>query len=182
MRRILKFLLLVFLLNSICYAVGWPLERFLIQDKLVEAMDNNADIFNVQFTAWNWAAYFFLNFMIWFLVSMIYVKIEPLVHGHPIRKSLKVYGVMFLYFVVISAFYMNQYSHPGDFYVYNILGLMLIFPIVAVANGLLHPRLYRSYAPQKHGVPHAPGPTPLPGHFPPAPHSSPDPSAGIPRP
>ena len=56
MRRILKFLLLVFLLNSICYAVGWPLERFLIQDKLVEAMDNNADIFNVQFTAWNWAA------------------------------------------------------------------------------------------------------------------------------
>ncbi len=182
MRRIRKLLLLVFLLNSIRYAVGWPLERLLIQERLAAAMETNSDIFNLQFNAWDWTSFVFINFMIWFLVSVIYVKIEPVVHGHPIRKSLKVYGVMFLFFVAISAFYMNQYSHPGDFYIYNILDAMLIFLLVAVANGLLHPRLFRTAAVQKQAMAHTAGRTPGPAHFSATPQTSPDPSAGIPRP
>jgi hypothetical protein len=182
MRRILKFLLLVFLLNSIRYAAGWPLERLFIHEKLTAAMENNADIFNSQFTGFDWAAFFFVNFAMWFLISLIYVKIEPLVHGHPMRKSLKVYGVMFLFFVAISALYMNQYSHPSDFYVYNILDGMLIFPLVALANGLIHPRLFKdSTAQQKHARQHAPAHSPLAGHFPATPHGSPDPSGGLHR-
>lgn len=181
MKRILKFLLLVFLLNSIRYAVGWPLERLLVHEKLSAAMENSGDIFNLQFTAGNWAAFFFVNFMMWFLISVIYVKMEPVVHGHPIRKSLKVYGVMFLFFAAVSALYMNQYNHPGDFYVYHVLDGMLIFPLVAVANGLIHPRLFRSAGAQKHVRPHAQLHSPLAGHFPATPNGSPDPSAGLHR-
>lgn len=40
-------------------------------------MEKNSDMFNLQFNAWDWASFFFINFMIWFLVSVIYVKIEP---------------------------------------------------------------------------------------------------------
>lgn len=182
MRRILKVFLLVFLLNSVRYAVGWPLERLFMREKLHAAMQDAGDIFNLQPTPWNWAAFFFVNFLIWFLITVVYVKIEPVVHGHPIRKSLKVYGVMFLFFVAISALYMNQYNHPGDFYVYHILDGMLIFPLVAVANGLIHPRLFRLPGAPKHVRPHAPMHPPLAGHFPATPPGSLDPSARIPRP
>ena len=182
MRRILKFLLLVFLLNSVCYAIGWPLERLLIQERLSAVIEGSPEIFNVVNSPWEWAVYFFANFMAWFMISVIYVKIEPQVHGHPIRKSLKVYGVMFLYFVAISAAYMNQYNHPSDFYVWNILDRMLIFPIMAVTNGLIHPRLFHGAAAEPHRRMHVQSHSPLSAHFPATPHGSPDASIGLPRP
>jgi hypothetical protein len=53
---------------------------------------------------------------------------------------------MFLFFASVSAVYMNHYSHPKDFYIYNILDGLVVFPIVAVANGLLYPRFFRGDA------------------------------------
>ena len=35
---------------------------------------------------------------------------------------------------------MNHYSHPKDFYFFNVLDALIVFTIVAVANGLLYPR------------------------------------------
>jgi hypothetical protein len=182
MRRILKFLLLVFLLNSVRYAIGWPLERLLIQERLSAVTEGSPDIFNGAFGPWEWAIYFLANFMTWFLISVIYVKIEPQVHGSPMRKSFKVYGVMFLYFVAVSVTYMNQYSHPSDFYVWNILDRMLIFPIMAVTNGLIYPRLFHGAAAEPHPRLHSQAHAPLSAPFPVTPHGSPDASIELPRP
>lgn len=181
MRRILKFLLLVALLNAVRYAFGWPLEKLFVAEKLTAAIENNSDIFNWQFTAADWTRFYLFNFMSLFLISLIYLKIEPVVHGHPIWKSLKVYGVMFLYFATVSAAYMNQYNHPGDFYFYNILDRMLIFPVVAVANGVLYPRLFKDAAAEKHARTHGSMHSPLGEHFPGASHGAAGPSAGLHR-
>ncbi len=183
MRRVLKFILLVVFLTAVRYVVGGPLEKLLIADRLTATMEREYGFFNWQPSSIVWATSYFYSFMIWFLVSLVYVKIYPMVHGHPIWKSLKVYGVMFLYFATVSAMYMNQYSHSSDFYLYNILDRMIIFPLVAVANGLLHPRLFRdAAAAQKHARLHAPNHSPLAGTVPATPHGSPAHGVGLHRP
>ena len=170
MRRILKFLFLVVLLCVVRFAIGWPLEHFLVHDRLSSVMESDYDIFNWQFSAWNWVVHFFLDFMTWFLISLLYVKMEPVVHGHPIRKSLKVYGVMFLFFSTSSFVYMNHFSRPGDFFVYTMLDRLLLFTVVAVANGLIHPWIFK-IAPQKHARHYASAHHPYASHLPTAPHS-----------
>ena len=62
--------------------------------------------------------------------------------GPLVVRSLKAYGVMWLMFASVSAIYMNHYSHPKTFYIFNILDAVIVFPIVAVANGLLHPLFF----------------------------------------
>jgi hypothetical protein len=46
-------------------------------------------------------------------------------------------------FACISAIYMNHDTHPKDFYLWNILDALLVFPFVALANGLLFPRIFK---------------------------------------
>jgi hypothetical protein len=170
MRRILKFSFLLALLCAVRFAIGWPLERLLLHERLTSVIETNYDLFNWQFTTWNWFVHFFLDFMTWFLITLLYVKIEPVVHGHPIRKSLKVYGVMFLFFSTSSAVYMNQYSRTGEFFLYTILDRLLLFGILAVANGLIHPWVFRPAA-QRHAGLHATAHPPFVAHLPPTPHS-----------
>ena len=55
--------------------------------------------------------------------------------------SLKSFGLMWLMFAAVSAIYMNHYSHPRDFYLWNILDAVIAFATVAVANGLLYRRV-----------------------------------------
>jgi hypothetical protein len=38
---------------------------------------------------------------------------------------------------------MNHYSHPKDFYFWSIVDAAVVFPVVALANGLVFPRLFR---------------------------------------
>jgi hypothetical protein len=170
LRRILKTILLAVLLTAVRYAIGLPVEWFLIYDKLNSVMTQGRELFNVEFTPIEQLYSVAYNFLGWLLITILYVKIEPIVHGHPIRKSLKVYGVMYMYFVSVSAIYMLRYNHPSDFYLFMMLDRLLLFPIVAVANGILHPRLFR---------PQTPAPRRMIRPFPPLPHSeAPPPVSG----
>jgi len=36
---------------------------------------------------------------------------------------------------------MNHYAHPRDFYFWNVADALVVFPIVALANAWLYPRL-----------------------------------------
>jgi arginine exporter protein ArgO len=60
--------------------------------------------------------------------------------------SLKTFALGWLFFASVSAIYMNHYSHPKDFYLWNILDAVLAFLIVAVANGLLCRPMMGPYA------------------------------------
>jgi hypothetical protein len=169
LRRVLKILLLAVLLTGVRYAIGYPLEIFLIQDKLRAVMSTDSDLFHVEFSPLEQVYSMAYNFLGWLMITVIYVKIEPLVHGHPIRRSLKVYAVMYMYFVSVSAIYMLRYARPTDFYIYFMLDRLLLFPLLAVANGILHPWLFRSHVPAHPAMPqYLPGRAAHPG--PPADH------------
>ena len=141
MKTFAKFIGLVVILNLIRYLVGGPIEKLLVLDRLFGAMEKSAAYFNTQFTTLDWATSFFYNFMLWLTITWVFVKMHPLLSGNYIVRSLKVYGLMYLFFASVSAVYMNHYSHPKDFYLYNILDGLIVFPIVAIANGLIYPRL-----------------------------------------
>lgn len=137
-----KFLSLVLLLNLVRYLVGGPIEGLLFLNRVFATMAESPEYFNVEFTTFDWVTSYFYNFMIWLTITWAYVKMHPNFKGNAIVKSLKVYGLMFLLFASVSAVYMNHYSHPKDFYIYNILDNLTVFPIVAVANGLLYPLFF----------------------------------------
>ena len=143
MKFIFKFLALVVTLNLVRYIVAGPIEQFTILPKLFGIMSENPTIFNNEFTTFDWVSSFFYNFMMWFIVTVVFVLMHKNLQGNMIIKSLKVFGLMFLLFASISAIYMNHYAHAKTFYILNILDGVIAFTIVALANGLLYPRFFK---------------------------------------
>jgi len=136
-----RFMLLVILLNLVRYFVPVIIEASLVLEKLFAVMGNNPSYFNTEFTTFDWVTSYFYNFMMWLTIVWVFHLLHPVLGGHMIVKSLKVFGIMFIFFASLSAIYMNHYSHPKEFYFYNVLDALIVFPIVAVANGLLYPWL-----------------------------------------
>lgn len=139
----LKFLALVVALNIIRYAVPMPYEFPLAVAPMMGVMEKNASYFNSNFTNIDWITSYAYNFMLWLSFTWIYYYIHPVLKGNHVTKSLKLYAIMLVVFASISAIYMNHYSHPKDFYVWSIVDAALVFPVVAMANGLLFPWIFK---------------------------------------
>jgi hypothetical protein len=58
-------------------------------------------------------------------------------------NTLKVYGLMYLFLANVSAIYINHYRHPKDFYAYNMLDGLIVFPLVGIVNGVVYPPLFK---------------------------------------
>ncbi len=137
-----KFLTLVIILNLLRYAYAFlPIEDSVF-GPLFGAIERSPSYFNTNFTTFDWVTSYFYNFMLWLTISWVYFYLHPVFQGNYVVKSLKVYGIFWVLFASISAIYMNHYSHPRDFYLWNILDALLVFPFVALANGLLFPRIF----------------------------------------
>ncbi|MFI5176789.1 MAG: hypothetical protein ACHQKY_18165 [Terriglobia bacterium] len=141
MKTFLRFLVLVIALNLVRYVAGIPIEFPLVVNKMSGVMERNASCFNIHFSTLDRTTSYFYNFMMWLTITWVFHLLPPSLRGSFVGKSLKVYGLMFLSFASVSAIYMNHYIHPKSFYVYNIFDALIIFPLVAVANGLLYPLL-----------------------------------------
>jgi len=135
---VIKLLLLVVVLNVIRYVAGFPLEMVFIFEPLSGAMEEST-CFNTNFTTFDWSTSFFYNFMMWLSITWLFYIAEGGLQGAYVLKSLKLYGVAWLFFASLSAVYMNHYAHPKTFYFINILDGLIVFAIVAVANGILYP-------------------------------------------
>ena len=143
MNIVLRFLLLVLLLNIVRYVVAFPLEMTLVFPGLFGAMESAPGVFNVNFTMGDWITSYVYNFVLWGVSAFIFHRMAPVVGGKWIIKSVKIYFIPWLLFVAISAIYMNHYAHTKMFYVYNMLDSVITFGIVAVANALLYPRVMK---------------------------------------
>ena len=143
---VLRFLALVVLLNVIRYVGGWAFEPFIIFPGLMGAMEENAGYFNTAFTTFDWVTSYSYNFAMWLVCVWVFHLLRPAIRGSDIVASLKVFGIMWLFFAAVSAIYMNHYSHPKDFYVWNVLDGLLVYALVAIANGLLYRRLMGQFA------------------------------------
>lgn len=141
MQKIFRFLGLVVVLNIIRYVVAGVIEMPLILPPLFKEMEENATYFNTAFATVDWLTSYFYNFIMWLCMTWIFHLARPALHGREMIKSLKVFGLGWLFFASVSAIYMNHYSHPKAFYLWNILDGIVAFGIVAVANGLLYRRM-----------------------------------------
>lgn len=71
---------------------------------------------------------------------LLYLRLR----GNILARSLKTYGLMLLFFLSLSAIYMNHCSHPMAFYLWNCLDATIVFALVALMNGLLYPFLFKT--------------------------------------
>ena len=137
----LRFLALVVALNIIRYVVGGLVEGPLIFPPLFGVMEENATYFNSDFQTIDWVTSYLYNFAMWAIVVWIYYIARPVLSGSEIVRSLKIFGIAFLFFASVSFIYMNHYSHSKDFYLINVADALLMFLLVGLANGLLYPLL-----------------------------------------
>lgn len=139
----LRFLLLIIILNLIRYFVIGIIEEPLILPYLFNQMELNVSYFNTSFSTLDWITSYFYNFMMWLSIVWIFHLMHSNLRGHPIIKSLKVFGIMWLFFASVSTVYMNHYSHPKEFYLWNILDAFLVFGLMALANAYLYPLIIK---------------------------------------
>ena len=153
MRSFAKFILLVVLLNLIRYLVGGPVEAMFIIERMHEVIPKYPDVFNNDFDTTDFMISLFYNFMFWLAATWVFHIAHPRVTGNFIAKSFKIFGLMCLFFVSVSAVYMNHYTDAvKPFYLYSMIDALIVFPIVALANGLIYPRLFK----KEIGASHAP--------------------------
>ena len=135
---VVKLLALVVVLNIVRYVAGAPFEAWLVFEGLSRAMEASP-CFNTSFTTSDWVTSYLYNFMMWLSITWLFFLADRGLKGHYVVRSLKLYGIAWLFFAALSGIYMNHYSHPKDFYFFNVLDALIVFTIVAVANGLLYP-------------------------------------------
>ena len=98
------------------------------------------------------------NFMLWLTATWVFYLSHTALKGGYIIKSLKIFGLMGLFFISLAAVYMNHYTEAVQpFYLYSMLDALILFPIVGVANGLLFPRFFKE---EVHLSPGATSPSP----------------------
>ena len=144
MHTFLKFILLVIALNAVRYLVGGPIEAVTIMEPMHEVIPKFPDVFDNDFDAMDFTISVFYNFMLWLTATWVFHIAHPVVQGNFIGKSFKLFGLMCLFFVSLAAVYMNHYtSVVKKFYLFSMLDALIVFSIVALANGLIYPRLFR---------------------------------------
>lgn len=140
----LKFLLLVVILNVVRYLVGGPIESVTIMEPMHDVMPKYPDTFDTDFTGTDFAISLFYNFMLWLTATWVFHIAHPALKGNFISKSFKIFGLMCLFFISLAAVYMNHYADPiKRFYLFSMLDAIIIFSVVALANGLIYPRLFK---------------------------------------
>ena len=141
-----RFLGLVLVLNILRYGGGFLFEPFIIFPGLFGAMEESASYFRNEFTTFDWVSSYLFNFVMWLTCVWIFHLLRPVLRGPDLLASVKVFGIMWLMFASTSAIYMNHYSHPRDFYFWNVFDALLVFALVALGNGFLYRRMMGRYA------------------------------------
>ncbi|MEX2570888.1 MAG: hypothetical protein WD737_06250 [Gemmatimonadota bacterium] len=141
MQTALRLFALILALNVIRYVVAGPLEQMTVLPPLFTAMAESPDYFNNSFSTVDWVTSFLYNGAMWGIAVLVFHSIHPQLPGGWLAKSVQSYGLLCLFFLSVSAIYMNHYSHPNSFYLYNMGSAVIAFGVVAVANTILYPRL-----------------------------------------
>lgn len=134
---------LILVLNVIRYLVAGPIEQLTVLPPLIAAMAESAGYFNSEFSTRDWVTSFLYNGLMWGAAVLAFHWMHPRLRGGWVARSLQSYGLMCGFFLAVSAIYMNHYSHPPTFYLYNMGSAVIAFTVVALANALLYPRIMR---------------------------------------
>lgn len=145
MKTVFKFLGLVLILNFIRYFIGGPIEALVLMEQMHAVIPQYPEVFDNNFSTLDFSISLFYNFMLWLTATWVFYLTHPQLQGNFILKSLKVFGLMGLFFVSLAAVYMNHYTADiKTFYLYSMLDAVILFPLVGVANGLLFPLFFKN--------------------------------------
>ncbi len=140
----LKFFGLVLILNLVRYVAGGPIEAVVLMEPMHAMMPRYPEVFDTDFSNTDFAVSLFYNFMMWLTAAWVFYLTHKALKGNYIIRSLKVFGLMGLFFISLAAVYMNHYTADiKTFYLYSMLDAVILFPLVGLANGLLFPRIFR---------------------------------------
>ena len=143
---VVRLLLLTVALNVVRYLVGGSIEAVTIMEPMHAMMPNFPEVFNNDFSTTDFASSFGYNFTLWFAAVLAHHFMRPSFAGHEVVRSLKAFGVSLLAFVSLAAVYMNHFLEPiRSFFFWSLVDSLILFPVVAVACGLLYPRFMGKY-------------------------------------
>lgn len=149
MKTFLKFLGLVFILNIVRYLIGGPIEAIVLMEPMHAVIPQYPQVFDTDFSTTDFLISLFYNFMMWLTATWVFYIAHPQVKGSYIIKSLKIFGLMGLFFVSLAAVYMNHYTAEVKvFYLYSMLDAVILFPLVGLVNGFLFPRIFKKEQPE----------------------------------
>lgn len=141
-----RLLLLTVVLNVVRYTAAIPFEWPIVEQVFAEMAAHPA-LFRTQFTAADWATSFAYNFGVWYVAVLAFHFMNPSLPGGWWLRNVGSWGLMWAMFACISAVYMNHYAHPRAFYLWNMADALVVFAILAWANGLLYPVLVSGQPP-----------------------------------
>ena len=143
MKTFLKFIALVVLLNLIRYGVGGPIEAMTIMEPMHAVMPQYPDVFDNDFDTADFLVSIFYNFMLWLTATWVFHIAHPCVAGGFVTKSLKLFGLMCLFFISLAAVYMNHFTPAvKPFYLWSMVDALIVFGIVGLCNGVIYPKLF----------------------------------------
>ena len=129
------------------YLIGGMIEAGTIMEPMHRVMPLYPEVFDNEFDGADFAISLGYNFSMWFWAAVICHLSWPSLRGGPMLRSLQGYGLAGLLFISVAAIYMNHYTDAiKPFYAWSIVDAFIVFPVVALANGLLYPRFFRERA------------------------------------
>jgi len=144
MKNLLKLVGLTVVLNLVRYLVGGPIEGFTIMEPMHRVIPLYPEVFDNDFSGTDFAVSFLYNFVMWLTAVWVFHLLHPVLRGNMLIRSFKSYGLMCLFFVSLAAVYMNHYTAAvKPFYFWSMVDAMIVFSLVALANGLLYPIFFR---------------------------------------
>ncbi len=85
------------------------------------------------------------NLAMWYLATLAFHLVHPQLRGGMILRSLKSFGLMCAFLASVAAIYMNHFADAAKpFFLWSMAFNVVVFAVVAVANGLLYPRFFKS--------------------------------------
>jgi len=143
MKTLLRFLLLVGILNFVRYLLGWFPETCWVLPGRFGVMAKFPESFNNNFGGEDFSVPLVYNFMLWLATAWIFHLAHASVRGSFLMKTLKIYGICALFFASLAVVCMNHFvAAIRLFYLQSMLDALVLFPIVAAANGLLYPLVF----------------------------------------
>lgn len=145
MKTFLRLIVLTLALNIVRYFVGGPIEAATIMAPMHQVMPQFPGVFDNDFSTADFMRSLFYNYVMWFAAALGFHLMAPALKGPMIVKSFIGYGVMCLFFVSLAAVYMNHYVDAVKaFYIWSMVDAGIVFSVVAAANALLYPLLFKS--------------------------------------
>lgn len=141
---ILKLLFLALLLNLARYILGGPIEAAVLLEPMHRALPLYPEVWNSEFGTTDFLVSLGYNFALWFFVLLNFHLMAPALKGPVLLRSIMSFAVSGLIFASLAAVYMNHFiAESRTFFLWSIVDAAILFPLLAIANGLLYPFFFR---------------------------------------